>query len=299
MIEFSLNRVFARAWAELNRGITSYLMLMVIGIVAGIAMIVIGVIALIPFGLGSFFATSGDTASAIFSIGVVAVVVIVLLLLMAVSALLSLMQLEVTSQLFSGYQPDVHVAYQWAIRRFWRMLGLFIVLTIAMIVGYLLFILPGIFLSVVWALAPYILVKEDLGPMEALQRSMTLTLRAFWWVFLALFILMATAMVLSLLQIIPFVGVVIGFVVSIGIGLYTQPYYGAIYEELRRIEEGPGQPAVVPTDSTPPVAPEEVIAEAAVVAVAEPEAAKVESSELKVEKKVTRPAKKTSSKKTA
>lgn len=291
MPAFDLGRVFRRTWEELNRGLTAYLMIILLSFAAVFGILVIGGIILVPFGLGGVFSGNGSI-SALFWVAFLAVAGLVFLAMLAASALIGLMQLEVTSQLFSGYQPDVHIAYQWATRRFWRMVGLILIMLVSLLVGYALLILPGIFLTIVWLLAPYILVKEDLGPFEALQRSMNLTLRAFGWVLLAFFILIAAGIVLAVIELIPFLGALVGLLLSVAIGLFTQPYHGAIYEELRRVEAGQPEPDQSP--AAPPPVPEPSAPTATVSPAAETE--KTEDTSARLPKKPSKTLKKSQAK---
>lgn len=250
MAEFDLGRVLHRSWQEFSRGISAYLLIVLISLGTVILLGIIGVVALLPFGLAGLIAGSSAGAG-LLSASALAVGVGLLIAFMAISLLLGLMQLEVTSQLFGGYQPSLLIAYEWSLRKFWRMAALVVVMGVGIVVGYIFLILPGIFLTIIWALAPYILIKEDLGPFDALQRSTALTVRAFGWVSLAILVLAAVGAVIGLINIFPLIGPLIGFVFTLVLSLFTQPYYGALYEELRRVEASVSVPAPSAASPTP------------------------------------------------
>ncbi|AHE57505.1 glycerophosphoryl diester phosphodiesterase membrane domain-containing protein [Sphingomonas sanxanigenens] len=58
---------------------------------------------------------------------------------------------------------------------FWMILGLGILSGLAILLGFVLLVVPGIFLTVRWALSVPILVAEEVGPSDAMRRSWALT----------------------------------------------------------------------------------------------------------------------------
>ncbi|MEK7080048.1 MAG: DUF975 family protein, partial [Patescibacteria group bacterium] len=71
----------------------------------------------------------------------------------------------------------------WAPTRFWKYLLLTLVTMIILVPAYILLIVPGIFLSVCFVFAPYLVVDKGLGPIEALKASWSMTKGHRWNLF--------------------------------------------------------------------------------------------------------------------
>ena len=79
----------------------------------------------------------------------------------------------------------------------------YIVLSITLGIGFVLFILPGVFLSVKWSVAFAAIVSERAGPFSAIGRSWELT-RGHWWR------TFGTLLVLGLLSLVLYLAIVAG-----------------------------------------------------------------------------------------
>ena len=75
------------------------------------------------------------------------------------------------------------------IRRFWAILGVCVLSYLGMTLGLLFLIVPGILLAVRWVLCVPVLIGEETGVFEALQRSWQETSGRFWPIFLALLVI--------------------------------------------------------------------------------------------------------------
>ncbi len=75
---------------------------------------------------------------------------------------------------------DVNMLLEDFSRNFFGLIGIYIVIGVATTIGIMLFIIPGIFISVKLSLAPaiYIIEEEEFG--EALSKSWEVT-RDYWW----------------------------------------------------------------------------------------------------------------------
>lgn len=82
-------------------------------------------------------------------------------------------------------------------RRLWALLGLSILSGLGILLGFVLLILPGLYLYVRWSLAAPILIAEGVGPAEALRRSGEEISGRFWPV-AGLFLLVAVPWVAGL-----------------------------------------------------------------------------------------------------
>lgn len=61
-----------------------------------------------------------------------------------------------------------------------KYLGLMFLMIVIIFAGFLLFVIPGIYLSIKYAYAPILLVDNDLGPIDALKESAKLTDGVKW-----------------------------------------------------------------------------------------------------------------------
>ncbi|WP_380875368.1 hypothetical protein ACFB49_04360 [Sphingomonas sp. DBB INV C78] len=76
-------------------------------------------------------------------------------------------------------------------RRFWAILGLGILSGLAIMAGFALLIVPGVFLLVRWVTCVPVLIGEETGVFEAMRRSWQETTGHFWSIFFALAVIYA------------------------------------------------------------------------------------------------------------
>ena len=108
----------------------------------------------------------------------------------------------------------------------WRMLGLYIVASLIVIIGFILLIIPGVYMVKRYFLAPYVMLEHKVGIREALDKSAELSpnLGAIWGVVLV-------GILFSLVSIIPIVGWLVAFALSI---LYSVAP-ALRYQELKKV----------------------------------------------------------------
>lgn len=78
-------------------------------------------------------------------------------------------------KVYEGNLPTLKALYKESFGKMVKMLGLTLIVGFGTLIGLLLFIIPGIILALGWALAPVILLSENVGVFEALKRSWQLT----------------------------------------------------------------------------------------------------------------------------
>ena len=88
--------------------------------------------------------------------------------------------------------------------------------------GFILFLLPGIYLSVAYAFAPILMIEKDMGVWEALETSRK-TVTAYWWRFLFLNLAIGLLAVLGGLTIIGVIWVVPMILIALGL-VYTATF---------------------------------------------------------------------------
>lgn len=73
--------------------------------------------------------------------------------------------------------------------RFWQMFGVCLLTNIGILLGFVFLIVPGIILLVRWSISvPYVISDDQIGVIEAIQRSWEETGDAFWPILLTLLI---------------------------------------------------------------------------------------------------------------
>lgn len=86
-------------------------------------------------------------------------------------------------QHLSGRPVQPAEAFQRALARFLPLLGLGLLYGICLALGFLLLLVPGLFLLVIWAVVVPACVVEGLGPTESMSRSAALTKGHRWPIF--------------------------------------------------------------------------------------------------------------------
>ena len=106
----------------------------------------------------------------------------------------------------------VSLSSLWHPHPFWNYLAATIVVGIAIILGLLLLIVPGIIVALMFMFATIIVIDRERGPIEAMKESMRVT-RGYKWSLLGL------AVVLVLLNVLGLLAFVVGLLVSIPVSL--------------------------------------------------------------------------------
>ena len=70
---------------------------------------------------------------------------------------------------------EVSLKELWQPKYFWTFLGMTIVMTIAILLGFVALIIPGIILSIAFAFSGQLVIERGLGPIASLKESMRLT----------------------------------------------------------------------------------------------------------------------------
>jgi len=96
-------------------------------------------------------------------------------------------------------------------RPFWMFLVVSILFQLAVVVGLVLFIVPGIIALLVFLFAPVIVIDQGLGPIEAMKESMRIT-RGHLWPLLGLVVLLVLLVFAGIVAL--FVGVLVAIPVA-------------------------------------------------------------------------------------
>ncbi|WP_332676507.1 YciC family protein [Brevundimonas sp.] len=154
---------------------------------------------------------------------------------------------------FNGKSVDLGSALSVGLRFFFPLFGLAILMALGLGLGFLLLIVPGVILAVIWVVASPALVVENRGILESFQRSRDLTRGNRWRIFALLVVYLVLSWMIS--WIVMAVGVAAGGnfatastfwgvamvlspLVNILTGVVSSAGVAAVYYELRRTKEG-------------------------------------------------------------
>ena len=126
--------------------------------------------------------------------------------------------------------------------RFGSLLLLFVIVLICVLLGTLFFIIPGLVLMTLWLFPFYLMVDKQVDVITSLKMSYQVVMRRGFWPNLLL-ALLVFAIVLGP-ELVPYVGVVIGFVASpFAWLLTTSAYLQEVYEDKPDTDEPMSQAA--------------------------------------------------------
>ena len=136
-----------------------------------------------------------------------------------------------------GSQVDVGDSMSWAFKDgMWsKSLVYGLVSTLGILIGFILLIIPGLYLMAAWALGWFLLVEERIRPMEALARSRELVHEiGFWKVFITIIVLQIGT---QLIQLIPYVGpLLLLFLYPLIVMVYVSIFEHAIKGDTQAID---------------------------------------------------------------
>jgi uncharacterized membrane protein len=96
----------------------------------------------------------------------------------------------------------------WHLRPFWKFLGATVLASLAVILGLVLLIVPGIIFMLMFMFADFIVIDRELGPIEAMKESARIT-RGYRWV------LLGFALITVLINVLGLLALVVGFLVAV------------------------------------------------------------------------------------
>jgi hypothetical protein len=149
---------------------------------------------------------------------------------------------------FNGGRANFGDCLRTGVRHAAPLFAIAILITIGVMLGMVLLVVPGIILSIMWAVAVPAHVVENVGITGSLGRSRELTKGARWklfWLFLIFFVVaigltMVATVPMSFLAGSPLVFALFNVVVTILISVIGAVGASAIYFELRSKKEGVG-----------------------------------------------------------
>jgi hypothetical protein len=84
------------------------------------------------------------------------------------------------AELGAGREPSVRASLEVAGQLLWVLIGTLVLVAGGVILGFIAFIVPGVYLVIRWVFAPQAVIAEKLGPTEAIRRSGELVAGSWW-----------------------------------------------------------------------------------------------------------------------
>lgn len=160
-----------------------------------------------------------------------------------------LIRSQITLFLFikNKYQGNVSQLFKSSYQLFWPYLGLSLLSTLIIIAGFIAFIIPGIILITLYALAAYVFFVENKRGMSALNRSKDLVKSYFWPVLGRILFIILVAIVFSTITSLPLLALNEGSflfnfwnlflqVLSLAVAPVSLIYFYKIYQELSEVK---------------------------------------------------------------
>jgi uncharacterized membrane protein len=161
-----------------------------------VILLVSGLIEALTSGIDAVFTASTDQPS-----------IAGLILNIALGALLSMG--ATAFYLVAHDNPEAaDLSLLWHPQPFWKYLGMYILVALVIAAGLILLIVPGIIFALMFMFAPFIVIEQELGPIDSMKESNRIT-RGHKWPLLGLLALLILINVLGLLAF------VVGLLVSI------------------------------------------------------------------------------------
>lgn len=123
-------------------------------------------------------------------------------------------------------QASVLSAYQSAKPFFWRYIVLSILVSLSILVGFILLIIPAILFFVWFTFSYYVLINENISGIDAMKRSKALVSGRWWAVFGRLVALMLLGLIM---------GLAFGFIGSLGSMFISEVFFGIVNLVLNAI----------------------------------------------------------------
>ncbi len=133
------------------------------------------------------------------------------LIFLAISVIVQIMLHTAQLEAAKGKTPNFPALWQTVKDIGWRMLGLYLLVALYILVGLILFIVPGLIMLRRYFLAPYVLLDDRKSIKDAMDKSAVLSKShsgTVWGVIGVMFLI-------SLVNIVPFIGGLVSFILGV------------------------------------------------------------------------------------
>ncbi len=185
--------LFSKSWEEYKKNFWLFFKIFLIlslipGVIFSIVALIVG--GLMILGSGTISGSVVKITSTFFSGGFIFLILIgIIVFILDFIMGISFIYVSVYSKKNIGFGQAV----KGALGYFWDYTLLGLLFIIFLIPLFLLLIIPGIIFSIYWAFSPYVLIKENVGPWEAMKRSKAIV-KGKWWRTFGYLILMTILM---------------------------------------------------------------------------------------------------------
>ncbi len=188
---FDFGRVMNRAFVAIRRNLKTFLLAALI--LVGIPYFVVSIGATL-FVVSQMNGGGIDDISAGMVGGMAAVGFLTLAVMMIAGSVLQGAVTHTSINDFNDEQTSLNESMSTGLGLALPLIGLGILMGLGIIFGLMLFIVPGVFLICMWAVAAPALVVERVGVTDSLGRSIALTSGYRWWVLLIFIVAFALSM---------------------------------------------------------------------------------------------------------
>jgi len=190
--EFDVGRVINRTFAAIKNNFLSFFLASLI--IMGIPMFLIG---LMPVFMGAGGMLDGDTINEAYFASFMIMTGLTVIAAIIGSIILQGALIYGAIADFNGRKAPFSECMSMALKYFFPLLGLGILVGLGTMLGILLFIIPGLFIALGWAIAAPVLIVEEQSITESISRSWSLTQGYKRWVLLIFVIFMVISVVIS------------------------------------------------------------------------------------------------------
>jgi len=160
-------------------------------------------------------------------------VVLFTLVSMIVGTIIQLGQLRITLTVADGGDASLNQLFS-ETALLWRYIGATILYSLMVMVGFLLLVIPGIYIALRYSQYTYLLVDKRLGAIESLKKSSELTKGVKWR-------LLGLGLVMGLLVVVSMIPLLLGLLVTVPMAMVAGAF---VYRKLVVATEGARQEAV-------------------------------------------------------
>lgn len=249
--KLDIARVIQQTFAVLGRNFVTFFVLALI--LSGIPAAIVGYIQATTLGAAASGGLPAFNSNYFTSMGVGVLATVI------TACVLQGALVYATVQDMNGQKPDIGECLATGLRSFLPLLGLSILLGIAVVFGWVLFLVPGIMMLCAWCVAVPALVADRTGVMGAFSRSAQLTRGNRWRILGLGVIVVIISMVISMVIGAVALALTFGAGALNPVALMTSPArivgnalmsalssaltstgVAVLYVELRRVREGSG-----------------------------------------------------------
>lgn len=191
--QFDVGRVLGRTFSAIKNNLVKFSIVSII--IAGLPMFLIGLWPLFITGGEGILSDSEISEAAV--AGTMAASVVGVIVYMFIYIILQSILVLACFKDFAGERVSLRESGSIALKLIFPLVGLSILYFLGVGLGFLLLIIPGIFLLLGWYLAVPILLVEKTGVIDSFSRSWTLTSGYKRWILLIIVILWVISTVIS------------------------------------------------------------------------------------------------------